>query len=134
MERKKIKPADFAVRHKVSNRKLSRDRDQRQGKFIFRIFLTLVFIALPTLFLSWQRIKIVHYGYSIEQAKDEASKLRDLNMKLKLERANLTSLKRIERIAVEKLEMITPEVTDVTMVSVEQIQENIVIASGKAPE
>ncbi len=129
MTDKKTLKGKFVYKRKVTNQKLSRDRNRRHSLFLCKIVVIGILIVLPLLFCSWQRIEKVQYGYSIEKARNELTVLKDQNLKLKLEKSKLSNLERVERIAREKLEMELSEVTDVTMVRVEAPAEGTFVAS-----
>lgn len=118
-KRKPILYNDFAVRRPIKNRSLTREKDRKHGILLFRIFIICLFIVAPMLFYSWQRMAIIRYGYRIEESRKEAERFKDMNMKLKLEKARLSSLERIEKEASRKLNMSTVEISDVTMVRVD---------------
>lgn len=82
---------------------LHRESSDRLSRFLFLILggaiLILAFLSL------WQRNQMIHIGYEIEQLKEEREALVRVQKELLVEAESLSALERIERIAVEQLEM-----------------------------
>jgi cell division protein FtsL len=82
-----------------------------------QIKITLIGIVLIAVFVgeffvyAWIRVQCTHFGYEIAETRQEGKALLDLQKKLKLERAHLTSPERILKIATEQLGLVahTPE-------------------------
>jgi cell division protein FtsL len=71
------------------------------------IFLALGGSILTLAFLSlWQRNQMIYIGYEIEQLKEEKGALLRVQKELLVEAESLAAMERIERIAVEQLQMI----------------------------
>jgi cell division protein FtsL len=81
--------------------------------FNLRLFLffslLLSFLIGGSLFYVWSRIQVIHLGYEISNAVKEGNGLVEANKRMRLEVATLKSYARIEKIAVEELNMVKPK-------------------------
>jgi cell division protein FtsL len=87
--------------------------DLARAKFLFRVLFLVAFTAILCLFYIWSRVQILHYGYEINSLKNYRYELTEQNKNLKLEAATLSSPRRLERIATERLSMRSPVETQV---------------------
>lgn len=71
------------------------------------LLLLLVFVA-ELLFYTWCRVQYVNVGYAYSLAAANHQRLTDMQNKLKVELARLKSPERIEKIAKQKLGLVTP--------------------------
>lgn len=73
-------------------------------------FSLLLFLLIGgSLFYVWSRIQVIHLGYEISNAMKEGNGLTEANKRMRLEVATLKSYARIEKIAVEELNMVKPK-------------------------
>lgn len=63
-----------------------------------------------------QRVNVMRLGYEIEEMKAERKNLEQIHNSLLIERAALTSMERIEKIATSYLEMKRPDDTQIVLV------------------
>ncbi len=82
--------------------------DLARTKFLFRVLFLVAFTAILCLFHIWFRVQIMHHGYEINQLKSYGQQLTEQSKNLKLEAATLSSPRRLERIAKERLSMQSP--------------------------
>ncbi|MBW2060172.1 MAG: cell division protein FtsL [Deltaproteobacteria bacterium] len=85
----------------------------------YRLFLALSVGFLITVFafaFVWINHQAVQIGYDITRLNQQQLKLIDLNRKLRVELANLTSLDRLERLAKKKLGLVAPRPEQVVVV------------------
>ncbi len=66
-------------------------------------------LIFSSLFYVWSQVKIVNLGYEISQSNKEKNELLQLNKKLKLEIASLTSPYHVEDIAKKELRLTSPK-------------------------
>lgn len=79
---------------------------------LYNILLSLIITVIViscSLFCVWSHIQVINLGYEISQANTKSKELLQLNKKLKLEIATLTSPNRVEGIAKNKLRLISPK-------------------------
>jgi hypothetical protein len=82
------------------NRKLS--HPWRWGRIIVgAVVLTTVGILFSTIFLAWADLNYITQSYQISQAQEIQKQHLDLNRKLRIELACLTSISRLEKLAAE---------------------------------
>ncbi len=82
------------------NRKLS--RPWRWGRTVVgAVVLATGGIMLVSAFLAWADLQYITTNYRISQAQETQKQLLDLNRKLRIELANLTTISRLERLAAE---------------------------------
>jgi len=75
-----------------------------------RFYYFLIFTAVITgLFVIWQGVEVVNYGYLISNLRREIKFLKEENSMLKLEYMELTSLSKVEDVAFNQLGMVYPE-------------------------
>lgn len=76
-------------------------------------FLFLVLLFCTALTYVWQQIQVVKVGYSINQLKLQIEERENENRSLRVKLNNLGSLKRVEKIAKERLKMINPSAENI---------------------
>lgn len=97
-----------SFRRVVLNQHLVKERDQARARDLRRVVWICAAILAPVLFYVWQQVEYIRYGYQVEQLRAERSRLIEWNRKLKLERATLLNLKRIEKVASGRLGLVPP--------------------------
>jgi len=92
---------------KIDNSRVRREIDLRcRTDYICTTLLGAVFV-LGLLFYAWQQYQWIQYGYQIEAARQEIDELAEVGRQLRVERANLATPQRIDRIARSALGMIS---------------------------
>jgi cell division protein FtsL len=81
---------------------------------LFSIFM--LFLIGGSLFYVWSRIQVIQLGYEISKALKEERALTEAGKKLRLEIATLKSYSRIERLAIEELQMTKPKPDQVIVI------------------
>lgn len=82
------------------NRKVS--RPWRWGRPVVTGFvLATAAVIFTSLFLAWGDLQNITLNYHISQAKETQKQFRDMNGKLKIELANLTTISRLDKLAAE---------------------------------
>ena len=79
-------------------------------------------IMLPLLLYVWQSSEWIRNGYQIEQLKNQREHLAEVNHQLRLEKASLENLARIEQAASEQLGLKEPPAGTVVLVDVAQLK------------
>ncbi|MEK6682165.1 MAG: cell division protein FtsL [Nitrospirota bacterium] len=82
------------------------EKEESRGFQAMIIVGLLLFVAITYV---WQRVMIVELGYEIERLRQERTELTRKNAELLTEVSSLTSLTRIEKIALSNLNMKRPE-------------------------
>ena len=108
--------------HKNEDRILwtGEDTKAKPGKKKWNLFilftLLMLFFIGGSLFYVWSRIQVIQLGYEISNALKEERARTDANKKLRLEIATLKSYGRIEKLAVEELQMAKPKPEQVIVI------------------
>lgn len=104
------------VEDSIDNRRVVRTRDDRMSKDLLWIGgVVLILIALFVAF-GWPRAALRDTGSTAGRLQREQEKLLEENRELRLERASLQDLKRIQSIAAGSLGLHTPAASDVIVV------------------
>lgn len=82
------------------------EKEESRGFQAMIIVGLILFVAITYV---WQRVMIVELGYEIERLRQERTELTRKNAELLTEVSSLTSLTRIEKIALSNLNMKRPE-------------------------
>jgi len=82
-------------------------KDRKNKTVMVWLFIMSVFIA-ELLLYTWCRVQYVRIGYEISNVTKNNSNLLTLQRNLKIELARLKSPERIEKIAKQQLELVTP--------------------------
>ncbi len=69
-------------------------------------------------FYTWPRVSFVTLNYDYNKLRAKENELIHLNRMLKLELASIKSLEKVEKIAVEKMDMIEPKDENIILVKV----------------
>lgn len=104
------------VADSIDNRRVVRSRDERMPRDLRWIGgLVLILIGLFIAF-GWPRAALRDTGSSVGKLQRERDKLLEENRELRLEKASLQDLKRIEAIAVGSLGLLSPAPANVIVV------------------
>ncbi len=83
-------------------------KDFSKIRILLRLLVLGTVIMLFSLFYIWSRVQVVQIGYDIGELQRQQKDLKVENQKLKMEISVLKSPERIEKLAIEKLNMIWP--------------------------
>ena len=100
--------ADVA-RKVVLNQRLVKERDRARVRDLKRVAWICAGLLVPILFYVWQQVEFIRTGYQIEQLRAEKARLTEWNRQMKLERATLLNLKRIESLGRGRLGLVPPD-------------------------
>lgn len=95
-------------RRVMLNQRLVKDRDQARARELRRVAWICAGLLVPVLFYLWQQVEFIRYGYRVESLRAEKARLTEWNRQLRLERATLQDLKRIEHLAALRLGLVPP--------------------------
>ncbi|HEU5181754.1 MAG TPA: cell division protein FtsL [Candidatus Polarisedimenticolia bacterium] len=98
-----------ATRRVVLNQHLVKERDEARARELRRLAWICAGLLIPILFYVWQQIEFIRTGYQIEQLRAEKIRLTEWNRQMKLERATLSNLKRIEQLGRARLGLVPPD-------------------------
>lgn len=122
----------YAVHRPVVNDYLVRDRDRRRTRELLQI----VVVALPVLAVLlaaiWLHSEVLATGYHTHSLQRELEALNQLERRLELEVAYLTSPQRVERLAAERLGLTVPTAEQIVFVEELLLEDHE--AAGAAPK
>jgi cell division protein FtsL len=99
---------EIQINKKIDNSKVIREVDRRcRLEYICLTLLGAVFV-LSALLYAWQQYRWVQYGYRIEESQKTIALLEETGRQLRVERASLSNLERIDSIARTRLGMTRP--------------------------
>ena len=93
----------------VLNQRLVKERDRARARDLKRVAWICAALLVPILFYVWQQVEFIRTGYQIEQLRAEKARLTEWNRQMKLERATLLNLKRIEALGRGRLGLVPPD-------------------------
>ena len=99
---------DYVVRRDIQNSPIVREVDKARQRELWRSAAVGVFLVFVLLFSAWQHFELLQLGYRIEQKQQERTREMEINRHLKLEIETLQAPDRVERIATEQLDLVTP--------------------------
>ncbi|HET6371918.1 MAG TPA: cell division protein FtsL, partial [Candidatus Polarisedimenticolia bacterium] len=79
-------------------------------------------MLMPLLLYVWQNTEWIRAGYRVEKLKTQRIRLEEINHKLRLEKASLESLARVEAVAVRQLDLAQPPAGTVVLVDTGRTQ------------
>jgi cell division protein FtsL len=98
-----------SIRKTIPGQRPVKERDSRRIRNLLLIVVVGIGVLLPFFTYTWQQIEIIGYGYQIQELKKQERELLEVQKELKIRKAELESLDRIERIARTKLGLADPD-------------------------
>lgn len=105
---KKTGTFEYEIRKDVRNNQIVREVDERRLRDLWQSLGIGVVLVLVLLFSAWQHFELLRHGYRLEQMQRERAAEADINGHLQLEMESLRSPQRIQKLATERLGMVTP--------------------------
>ena len=99
---------EYAIKKDIRNNPIVREVDHARQRELWRSVVVGVLLVAVLLFSAWQHFELLQHGYRIEQMQQERAEEVEANRHLRLEIETLRSLSRIERIAIEELNLVEP--------------------------
>ncbi len=93
---------------RINNLNLVREADTRHRREYLGVTCLFGAFLFCLLFYGWQHYQWIQTGYKIEAAQKKQKQLSEMGHQLRLERASLRDLKRIDEIARRELGMMYP--------------------------
>ncbi len=101
-------PFEYAIRKDVRNNPIVREIDRERHREMGRSVAVGIFLVAVLLFSAWQHFELLRHGYRLEQMQRDRTAESEINRHLRLEIDTLRSPARIERLATERLRMVSP--------------------------
>ena len=99
---------EYDIRRDIRNNPIEREIDRVRQRELWRSGAVGVCLVAVLLFSAWQHFELLRHGYEIEQMEQDRALELELNRQLRLEIETLRSLRRIEQIATEELNLVAP--------------------------
>ena len=105
-----MSPTDFeyGIKKAVRNNPIMREIDRSRQRELWRSVLVGVFFVAVLLFSAWQNFELIRHGYVVERMQRDRAAEEEINRRLRLEVETLKSPERIERLAIEELQLVSP--------------------------
>lgn len=107
---------EYAIKKDVRNNPIVREVDRDRHREMWRSLGVGVFLVAVLLFSAWQHFELLRHGYRFEETQKERASEIEINRHLRLEIETLRSPARIERLATERLHMISPGPGDASVI------------------
>ena len=99
---------EYAIKKDIRNNPIVREVDRDRHRDMWRTATLSVFLVAVLLFWAWQHFELLRHGYLVEQMQRERAAEMEVNRHLRLEIDTLKSPVRVERLAIERLQMVPP--------------------------
>lgn len=99
---------EYEIRKDFRNNQIVREVDARRQRDLWQSLGIGILLVLVLLFSAWQHFELLRHGYKVEQMQRERASEADINRHLRLEMATLRAPQRIEKLATERLGMVSP--------------------------
>jgi len=99
---------EYAIKKDVRNNPIVREVDEERQRELWKTVGVASFLVIVLLFSAWQHFQLLRHGYQVEQLQRQRAAEEETGRRLRLEIETLKSPKRIERLATEKLHLVTP--------------------------
>jgi len=103
---------EYEIRKDFRNNQIVREVDERRLRDLWMSLGIGVVLVVVLLFSAWQHFELLRHGYKLEQMQRDRAAENDINRHLRLEMETLRSPQRIEKLATERLGMISPGTTE----------------------
>lgn len=103
---------EYEIRKDFRNNQIVREVDERRLRDLWMSLGVGVALVVVLLFSAWQHFELLRHGYRLEQMQRERAAENDINRHLRLEMETLRAPQRIEKLATERLGMVSPGDTE----------------------
>ncbi|MFA5910111.1 MAG: cell division protein FtsL [Vicinamibacterales bacterium] len=99
---------EYEIRKDFRNNQIVREVDERRQRDLWMTLGVGVALVGVLLFSAWQHFELLRHGYRLEQMQRDRAAENDINRHLRLEMETLRAPQRIEKLAIERLGMVSP--------------------------
>jgi len=99
---------EYAIRKDVRNNPIVREVDDAKQRDLWKTVAVAGLFVVILLFWAWPRFELLRRGYRLEEMQTQRTSEEETTRQLRLQIETLTSPKRIEALATEKLHLVTP--------------------------
>jgi cell division protein FtsL len=101
---------------KLDNSQIVRERDPRTNRDLVFLLVGVAVLVCGAVLYAWPHLEMRQTGIATEQMQRERERLVEENRKLRLEKASLENLERVESIATRNLRLERPAAENVYIV------------------
>ena len=109
------------VRLPGQNHRLVLEFDRSRARELLLVVVLSVLMLLPLLAYVWQNVEWIQMGYRVERLKNQRDGLIETGHRLRLEKASLESLARIEQVGIHQLGLSSPAPGTVRLIDRDRI-------------
>ena len=99
---------EYAIKKDVRNNPIVREMDEARQRELWKSVGVAGFLVLVLLFSAWQHFELLRHGYQVEEMQRQRATEEEAGRQLRLEIDSLRSPRRIEKLAIEQLHLVTP--------------------------
>ena len=99
---------EYAIRKDVRNNPIVREVDEQRQRDLWQSIGIGCVLVVVLLFTAWQHFELIRHGYRLEQMQRERATEEEINRHLRLEIETLRAPQRIEKLATDRLGMVSP--------------------------
>ena len=99
---------EYEIRKDFRNNPIVREVDERRLRDLWTSLGIGVALVTVLLFSAWQHFELLRHGYKLEQMQRDRAAENDINRHLRLEMETLGAPQRIEKLAIDRLGMVSP--------------------------
>lgn len=99
---------EYAIKKDVRNNPIVREVDRTRQQDIWKTVGIAGLLMVMMLLWAWQQFELLQHGYRLESLQRQRAAEEDAARHLRLEIETLTSPKRIEELATERLHLVAP--------------------------
>jgi cell division protein FtsL len=114
----------------VDNSRVVREVDPRMSRDLWSLVLLIGALVMALALYAWPHFASRQTSTAVERSQQERDQLLEQNRKLKLEKAALEDLRRVEVIATRDLKMAPPPTERVVVVEVSQQPDGVRLAAA----
>jgi hypothetical protein len=100
---------EYAIKRDVRNNPIVRALDEARQRELWRSAAITTFLVVVVLFSAFQHFELLRHGYRIERMQQEKNAEEEIQRHLRLEIETLRAPERTERVATQKLKLVTPK-------------------------
>jgi cell division protein FtsL len=108
----RVEAFEYAIRKDVRNNPIVREVDERRQRELWSSLAIGAVLVLVVMFSAWQHFELIRHGYRLEQMQKQRAAEEDVRQHLRLEIETLRAPQRIEKLATERLGMVSPKSAD----------------------
>ncbi len=99
---------EYAIKKDVRNNPIVREVDEARQRGLWKSVGVAAALVLMLLFWAGRHFEFIRHGYRLEELQKQMAVEEETARRLRLEIETLRSPQRIERIAIDKLHMVSP--------------------------